>query len=199
MIDPGRYWDERYKNNRNSGAGSYGQLAEFKADVINKFVKDYDIQTVAEFGCGDGNQLSLANYPTYIGYDVSNYIVEQCKNIFKHDCTKNFYHISKYNPRIVSELTLSLDVIFHLVEDKVFEDYMTKLFESSYRYVIIYSSNNKHLKSKSLHVRHRTFTDWIDTSAWRQIGFIPNKYPFNKDYLSTTSFADFYFYESIKK
>lgn len=195
MIDSAKYWNERYKNNRNSGAGSYGRLAEFKAEVINKFVADRDIQTVIEFGCGDGNQLTLANYPIYIGYDVSDHIVKQCKALFEYDHLKNFYHISEYSPSVTADLTLSLDVIFHLVEDKVFEDYMTKLFETSNRYVIIYSSNNKNMKSKAPHVRHRTFTDWIDSSTWKQIVFVTNKYPFDPIHPDTTSFADFYIYE----
>ena len=53
------YWENRYKNNGNSGAGSYGRLAEFKADVINNFIAENKITSVIEFGCGDGNQLSL--------------------------------------------------------------------------------------------------------------------------------------------
>ena len=32
------YWEERYRRGGNSGAGSYGKLAEFKAEVINDFV-----------------------------------------------------------------------------------------------------------------------------------------------------------------
>ena len=34
------YWDQRYKKGGNSGAGSYGRLAEFKAEIINKFIKE---------------------------------------------------------------------------------------------------------------------------------------------------------------
>jgi hypothetical protein len=62
----GKYWDNRYKKCGNSGAGSYGKLAEFKADILNKFISKNNIQSVIEFGCGDGNQLLLANYQCYI-------------------------------------------------------------------------------------------------------------------------------------
>jgi len=40
------YWENRYKNNGNSGAGSYGRLAEFKAEIINKFIADKNINSV---------------------------------------------------------------------------------------------------------------------------------------------------------
>lgn len=32
------YWNSRYKNKNNSGDGSYGRLAEFKADVLGNCI-----------------------------------------------------------------------------------------------------------------------------------------------------------------
>ena len=66
-----QYWDDRYRLAGNSGAGSYGRLADFKANVLNEFVAREKIASVVEFGCGDGNQLSLSRYPRYTGFDVS--------------------------------------------------------------------------------------------------------------------------------
>ena len=37
-----------------------------------------------------------------------------------------------------AELALSLDVIYHLVEDTVYESYMGQLFDSATKYVIVY-------------------------------------------------------------
>ena len=51
------YWEERYSKGKNSGAGSYNELARFKAEVLNGFVQKQNIRSVIEFGCGDGNQL----------------------------------------------------------------------------------------------------------------------------------------------
>ena len=65
------YWKERYKAGGNSGPGSYNKLAVYKSDILNAFVHDQDIKTVIEFGCGDGNQLKTATYPSYVGYDIS--------------------------------------------------------------------------------------------------------------------------------
>ena len=59
------YWQNRYEAGRNSGDGSYSQLAEFKADNLNAFVFENAITSVIEYGCGDGNQLSLAKYSKY--------------------------------------------------------------------------------------------------------------------------------------
>lgn len=85
------YWECRYEDGDTSGAGSYGRLAEFKAEVLNKFVKQHNIARVVEWGCGDGNQLSLAQYPRYIGFDVAHKSVEICRNKFKDDRSKSFH------------------------------------------------------------------------------------------------------------
>lgn len=60
------YWQKRYSVGENSGAGSYGRLAKFKAEIINEFVKKNKINLVTEFGCGDGNQLFLFKIPNYL-------------------------------------------------------------------------------------------------------------------------------------
>jgi cyclopropane fatty-acyl-phospholipid synthase-like methyltransferase len=191
-----RYWTQRYKSGRNSGIGSYNKLAEFKAEILNTFVKNYHIKSVIEFGCGDGNQLKLASYPEYIGYDVSEKAVSMCQETFKSDKSKVF-KLVKEDENERSELVLSLDVIFHLVEDEIFESYMRRLFSAAERYVIIYSSNtDKNRKIRPPHVRHRKFTDWVDKniSNWKLLKHIANKYP-RKGSTVEGSSSDFYIYE----
>ena len=73
------YWENRYKKGGNSGAGSYNNLAAFKAKVINNFVTENNINTVLELGSGDCNQLSYANYKNYFGYDFSKTAIDICK------------------------------------------------------------------------------------------------------------------------
>ena len=60
------YWENRYKNKGNSGSGSRNKLQEFKSSIINEFIKTNNIQTVIEFGCGDGYQLKQLSIPKYI-------------------------------------------------------------------------------------------------------------------------------------
>jgi hypothetical protein len=60
------YWKERYAAGGSSGAGSYNKLAEFKAEVINDFVVRNQVQTVIEYGCGDGNQLERGVYSSVL-------------------------------------------------------------------------------------------------------------------------------------
>jgi len=189
------YWEERYLVGGNSGPGSYGRLADFKAEVVNEFIIRYKIDEVIEFGCGDGNQLKLFKFNKYTGVDVSEFVIKKNEKEFKNDKSRKFL---KYNliGDLRADLTMSLDVIFHLVEDDIFENYMFKLFKTSTAYVMIYSSNDEILNEKSApHVRHRNFTSWVENNLpeFKLIEVIQNKYPF--DGASDTSFCQFYFFK----
>ena len=190
------YWIERYESGRRSGDGSYGKLAQFKADVLNDFVREKGVKTVIEYGCGDGNQLTLAEYPAYKGFDVSLKAIALCRDQFSGDTTNTFMLMSDYKGE-TAELTLSLDVVFHLVEDAVFNEYMNRLFDSAEQFVIVYSSNtNRNDELQAPFVRHRKFTDWVKGSKpeWKLRAHLPNAYPPTGD-TRTGSHADFYIFE----
>ena len=195
-----KYWEERYARGGNSGQGSYNNLALFKASVLNDFIKKNKINTVIEWGSGDCNQLSLGNYKIYIGYDISQTAINICKAKFFNDKTKIFIYMNDSFINVEkSDLSISLDVIYHLLEDNVFNLYMQNLFNSSNKYVCIYSSNID--IPWASHVRHRKFTDWIDkhiSNIWKIKEFIPNIYPFDPKKKYPTTFSDFYIYEKIE-
>jgi trans-aconitate methyltransferase len=164
--------------------------------VLNEFVATHKVRKVIEFGCGDGNQLLLARYPVYMGFDVSETAIAKCRDLFRSDPDKSFRLVAEYDGDS-ADLVLSLDVIYHLVEDEIFESYMRTLFSAAVRYVIVYSSN--HEGNRGLdgnHVRHREFTKWVRDALpdWHLIGHVPNRYPYRGDH-RTGSFADFYVYE----
>jgi cyclopropane fatty-acyl-phospholipid synthase-like methyltransferase len=195
------YWKRRYNSGGNSGAGSYNKLAEFKAEVLNKFVQENNIQTILEFGSGDGNQLRYAVYPSYIGFDISKTAVDLCKQKYKEDTAKSFLLVDEYKGQ-KAQLTMSLDVIFHLIEDELYFMYMHRLFSASEQYVAIYASNtDDNSNNHEIHVKHRKFSSWIEENAsnWKLIDHIPNKYPYKAGVKgSESSFADFYFYKKME-
>ena len=171
--DSAEFWEQRYKSGGTSGCGSYGALADFKAQVLNDFVARSGVTSVVEFGCGDGNQLSLGRYPSYVGLDISPSAIERCLKRFAGDKTKSFMTIprdatsSQWSaPR--ADLALSLDVVFHLVEDSIFELYMIRLFAAATRFAIVYSTDFDETSSEP-HVRHRRFTPWVEEHCpdWR--------------------------------
>ena len=187
QLNSAQYWENRYANGGNSGVGSYAELAEFKAGVINKFVSDNNIPTVIEFGCGNGNQLIYANYPIYVGFDVSPTAVKLCRRIFEKDLSKRFALMDIYCGE-TADLILSLDVVYHLVEDDVYESYMNTLFNASSRFVIIYSSDYE--KEQVNHERRRTFSTWVEKNR-PEYKLIHKVEGINKE----MSYSDFYIYE----
>jgi len=187
------YWERRYAKGGNSGIGSYGRLAKFKAEFLNDFVEKNKIHSVLEFGCGDGSQLKLAQYPSYTGVDVSSKAIDICRALFATDLSKRFFHTDALDLAATADLALSLDVVYHLVEDSVFENYMCRLFDSARRFVILYSSNFDDPVSVE-HVRHRCFTSWVEQNRprWYVASMMSNIYPYRADSPGDTSAADFY-------
>jgi hypothetical protein len=194
------YWEARYNAGGSSGSGSYNHLAVFKAEVINEFVAETGVSTVMEFGCGDGNQLTLGKYPNYIGLDVAKTAIQLCKKKFPNDLTKSFFLYDSLafvdNVRFFkADITMSLDVIYHLIEDKVFDAYMSHLFNAAEKYVIIYSSNYD--SEQTFHERNRMFTKWVEANQknWTLLKQVKNKYPEDPANPEETSKADFFFYK----
>jgi hypothetical protein len=153
---------------------------------------------VVEFGCGDGNQLSHYDIPHYVGLDVSKTAIQSCKDRFSADKSKGFFlydskSLSQVEMLPKAELTLSVDVLYHLVEDDIFHRYLSDLFHYSSKYVIIYSTNFD-AAYDSLHQRDRRFTAYIQ-NTFKDFELIdtivnPHKGP--------ESMSDFYIYKRIK-
>ena len=150
-----------------------------------------------EFGCGDGNQASLGRYPRYIGFDISPDAIALCRSRFVEDQTKLFKLVDEYAGE-KAELVLSLDVIYHLVEDETYINYMQRLFASAQRFVAIYSTNEEQLTNESVHIRHRRFTDWIAKNAldWQLIEHVPNPHTYRSN-LESRSAAEFFIFEKV--
>jgi hypothetical protein len=166
-MNSAEYWIARYNAGGDSGQGSRGLLSTHKAAVINDFIIMNGVETIIDWGCGDGC-LPLIDVP-YIGFDVSELLLHEYAGQ-------------------TADLTLSLDVIYHLIEDEIYHEHMRRLFKTSNKYVIIYSSNfdARHVG----HERRRKFTDWIDMHAgdFKFICKYMNRY-------HMITYSDFYIYE----
>jgi hypothetical protein len=186
------YWEQNYARGGTSGPGSYGHLAQGKAAFLNTFVREHDLRSVIEFGCGDGAQLSLADYPSYVGLEVSRSAIARCKHRFAGDAAKSFflYDGSCFLDQagvFTADLALSLDVIYHLTEDQVFSTYMEHLFGAGGRFVVIYATNTE-MSGTAPHIRHRRFAEWVETRCprWRlaQVTPGPNRGPARADFFT---------------
>ncbi len=194
-----QYWEQRYQKGGDSGEGSYGKLARYKADVINSFAQSKGIQTAIEFGCGDGNQASLLQLPSYTGIDISKKCVDEC-TVMLGPRGYEFKLLKDYlDSRTLSayDLSLSLDVIYHLVEDAIFAEYIANLLGASKKYSLIYASNFDLYEPSLPHVRHRNFVDHIAKfhPEWSLITVYPNPLLKPHDSKEYGSFAQFHLFE----
>ena len=161
------------------------------------------MQRVIELGCGDGNQLSLADYPEYLGLDVAQSAIDQCRRRFAGDESKAF---RPYDPRKgledlrgAADLALSLDVIYHLVEDDIYRSYLRDLRAATSRYLIVYSTNRWSLLwRRDVHVRHRRFVpDLLRDGDFRQIGYVRNPHRRRTREHRKRSKSDFFMFERL--
>jgi len=182
-FDSKKYWGDRYSTGGNSGEGSRGVLAEYKAATINKFVKDNNIQTVCELGCGDV-QFLLYDMTNFTGYDISEFIIEENKKKFNYI---NLKFTSVREELISYDLLLSLDVILHLIEEHVYQDHIKDLFALSNKYVMIYSPDRDE-SFNAPHNKYRKFSKDVPLN-WKLKQLIENPH---KGELTQ---ADFYIFE----
>ena len=164
------YWRNRYAVGQNSGAGSYGEMAQFKADTLNSFLTRMAIESCIEFGCGDGNQLDLLKIPKYLGLDVAPGAIDLCTAKFDSDVSKSFavYLPAHFTNRafLEADLTLSMDVILHLIEEDAFQSYMENLFTASTRYVAIFTTATDIQPGKmAVHNFFRDHRSWISNNV----------------------------------
>ena len=191
------YWEQRYARGGNSGAGSYGALAKYKAAFVNEFMNVNGVRSVVDFGCGDGEQISMLSVKTYHGLDISPNAVERCRTRYDGRDGWTFQLIDEFKPKPARyDLAISLDVVYHLIEDEVYESYLKRLFDSAGRYVLIYGSdwdNPGHVP----HIRHRWFSGWVARRRpkWRVCARAANPYPFDAYNSINTTFASFTAFE----
>lgn len=162
-FDATVYWEQRYRSGGTSGSGSEGILAQYKADVINQFLRDKQIGSVIEFGCGDGNQLSLMNYRDYTGMDIVPAALELCRRKFQGQPNWRFrqYDPAGGLPRdlLQAELVVCLDVLYHIIDERAFVSTLEDILRCAGRYVILYT-NIEALETSAPHIK------WRDTRAY---------------------------------
>jgi SAM-dependent methyltransferase len=188
------HWQRHYEHGGDSGPGSYGELATYKANLINQVVRERGIRSIIELGCGDGNQLSYLEVEQYIGLDISKVAIQRCVARYGGNPKRSFIWYDQNNfhdpLRVVSaDCAMSLDVIFHLLEDDIFAAYMQNLFNCGRRFVIVYGTDEEEMQRKHVSVRLRKYSDYIaaNISEFRVALHVARK----------EGFGDFYLYERI--
>lgn len=183
-FDSVEYWNRRYKDGGNSGAGSMDEAAWTKADFVNKIIQEFKPQTIIDWGCGDGEVLrQLHIRRRYYGIEISPYMVLELSKRFSRD----FYRFGSPGKardlRWRGELSMSLDVMFHLVSLPEYREYLQNLFGTSDRLVLIKSPDETR-KGTNRHVLYRKWTPEVQRlfPSWKLIRNIENWYLYERDH-----------------
>lgn len=116
------FWNRRYATCRQgSGVGSRGVFAKRKLSIVRGCVKQENIKSVIDLGCGDLYWVKHLNTPKYTGIDFSQTIIEKNQQI-KPNWDFRFIDFSKEKINERADLTLCFDVLIH---QPTFEQYNT--------------------------------------------------------------------------
>jgi hypothetical protein len=157
MFNVGRYWDRRYRGGGTSGVGSEDEAAQLKTAYINDLIKTHGVRSIVDWGFGDGIVAAGFEVTEYTGLEISLVALRVAREAIEYRPRWSWIlYDGYYPPPIHGDLALSLDVIFHLVEDAMYERHMANVFASA-PLVCIASSNRD--EEGAPHVRHRRFTN----------------------------------------
>lgn len=170
QFDPQAYWERRYATGRTSGAGSEGEAAEAKADYINALIGEHGIKSVVDWGCGDGEVLHrITRDVAYTGIDVSLTAISRVATRYPDrrfltldDVVKNFDL-----DVLEADMAMSLDVLFHLPDDRDFVAHLQQVFGSARRLVLVHATDHDGGRT-ARHVRWRRWTPSIPR-GWRVV------------------------------
>ncbi|MDK8192832.1 class I SAM-dependent methyltransferase [Paenibacillus sp. UMB7766-LJ446] len=176
------YWEQTYSSGETSGRGSYGVLAEFKAEVVNGLIQREGISSVIEFGCGDGNQLQYMNYEMYLGVDVAGSSVRLCASKFASDTSKSFM---LYTPGLwinrgflQADLTVCLDVLYHITDETDFRNTLYDILHASSELVVLYTRLKENGNPGVSTIQDRNIFDYLfDYPEFKVQEIIPQRYP----------------------
>lgn len=168
------YWDGRYTaGKRGSGEGSRGAAARRKAAFVNRLTDRYRVNRIIDWGCGDGEIAARLKVRRYVGLDVSAAALALCRqSVLLPRCSWILINGTRYPEGLPpAGLALSLDVIFHLTDQRLYRAHLRHLFRSA-PLVCIHSSNFD--EAGGAHVLHREFLPDVPR-GWRCVHEGPDR------------------------
>ncbi len=145
------YWEKRYLAGRlGSGRDSMGERAKAKAEFVNDVIDRHKVRSIVDWGCGNGEVAQWFRVNDYMGLDVSPAAVALARS--KGLDARQFDGFD--DPGLRADLALSLDVLYHLIEEDYYQRHIALVFGSA-SLVCIRAANRD--EAGRAHVLHRAF------------------------------------------
>lgn len=170
------YRDNRYIAWGNSWEGSYWDNAIYKAYFINHFVKYNNIKSAIEVWCWDWANLWMYEIQWYKWYDVSQKAIEICSKMYKDDTTKEFYVNNEDTELWKAELSMCIDMIYHVFPRAKREKMIDKIIDAWEKYVIFYTPTNLKPRVENSCMNDYDFIEYIK-SKWLKYIIEPTNPP----------------------
>lgn len=155
---------EIWKNRAaNSGLGSRGARANYKADYISNFVKENKIDKIIDFGCGDLIVAKDIEVGNYVGVDIVDHKLPPKEEIKPNSFKVIVSSFDEFDENETSQLVINLDMLYHILENesKYLEDTIETLYNASEEFIIIYAQDSFRSDIK--------WSGHMFNSPWRQI------------------------------
>jgi hypothetical protein len=149
-----QYWESRYAEGGNSGAGSTGIFRKWKWDTIFRYTPD--LAQVIDIGCGDLRFWENKQLTEYIGIDKSKTIID--RNAVNHPQAK-FIHspAENYIPDLQAPTVLCIDLLFHIMNDTAYLQILENLCKYSTDLVFIYTWQTNPWRDKTTDGKYQTY------------------------------------------
>lgn len=149
------HWSRRWRAAADSGAGAIVGDGVDKARFVSDFVKEQEVASVIDWGCGEGEVLEKLDLHgvEYTGVETSAAAVERMRRRFAERPEHTFtlpHGCDRWERR---ELALSLEALPRCSGEREYDDHLAKLFGSSRRFVLIGTADDaaaRHVRPRSI-------------------------------------------------
>ncbi len=159
-------WNVHYRLGGSSGLGSVGLSRSWKWSVIGKHVARVD--EVVDVGCGDLSFWEGRDCLHYVGIDSSSYIIKKDRLN-----RPNWSFVESRGERslaVSGRVVFCLDVLFHVLDDDVFELIIKNLCAYSSEWIFVHTWYKNRLGDKKSDGIYQVFRP-LDLELFARLGF----------------------------
>ena len=165
-----------------SGIGSHDEKCVNRSiTYINNFIKEHNIKSLLDFGCGDFNIGSKLNIDMYYGVDISKDLIEYNKLKYEDELHKFIFNNESYNNLPSTDLIIIKEVLQHLDNDKI-KEILDHLIHITNKYIIIFDTSYNDDININPNLNITNITTLISSKEIKNYNLHPELPPFNYDF-----------------